>query len=152
MNTIQNLAQNADAKVVRNVRECQCGNFANEETGARIECHAETLRTFAPGHDAKLKGFLIRVGAEGGMIRTLGGEVADPITVANLFGFGHMVAAGIKRAMDKAAAKVAPKPRVVRAKVGRWVYEGTVTAGGGIFSYTDRKGHNLMAEKFTIVD
>lgn len=136
---------------------CSCSLFvaidaAGRET--RLSCTATTRRTFAPGHDAKLKGFLIRAGRDGMHVREVGRGVAHdqhPTQVADRFGFGHMVRDGIARvAKPRKAAKVAA-PRTVRGKVGRWVYEGTVTAGGGIFTYTDRQGRTLMAEKFTVV-
>lgn len=108
----QNLAQNADAldaanaAVVKSARECQCGNFANAETGDRINCTAETNRTFAPGHDAKLKSFLIRTGAAGGNIRMLGSDtLVTPVQAAGIYGFSHLVSAGIIKAAEKAEAR-----------------------------------------------
>lgn len=136
------------------VAPCSCSLFvavAADGTTTRTGCTATTRRTFAPGHDARLKGFLIRAGRDGLLIRTPEGG-ADQVAakVADRFGFGHMVRDGIARvAKPRKAAKVAP--RTVIGKVGRWTYEGTVTANGGIFTYTDRQGRTLMAEKFTIV-
>ncbi|MFF0402047.1 hypothetical protein [[Kitasatospora] papulosa] len=86
---------------------CTCSQFATDD-GRTTGCAAETKRLFAPGHDAKLKSFLIRMGAEGvEVIRTLDGlaSSADASTHAAKFPFGHMVAAGITRAEGKAAAK-----------------------------------------------
>ena len=169
--TTQNLAQNADAldaaqaNEERNSRECQCGNFADAETGARLVCDRETQRTFAPGHDARLKGFLIKVGAQGHAVRTLGGQVVSAEQAANIYGFGHMVAAGIKRAGEKAFEKELAKvrkaakkshetPREVTCKVGRWTYEGVITDSpnhGPQFTYTSRKGVQTTTTKFTRV-
>lgn len=172
MNTTQNLAQNADAQDAaqateeRNSRECQCGNFADAETGARLVCDRETQRTFAPGHDARLKGFLIKVGAQGHAVKWLGREgVISAEQAADVYGFGYMVAAGIRRAGEKAFAKElaalkkqAKKshetPREVSAKVGRWVYEGVITDSpehGPQFTYTNRKGVQTTTTKFTRV-
>jgi hypothetical protein len=134
---------------------CACGNFkaidAAGRTVATTACNAETRRTFAPGHDARLKGFLIRAGREGHLIRTEGGADQLPAKVAERFGFAHMVREGIARPKATRKTKKVVAPRTVVGKVGRWTYEGTVTTGGGIFTYTDRQGRTLMAEKFTIV-
>lgn len=143
--------------MVATLAPCSCSRFvaidaASRET--RTGCTATTRRTFAPGHDARLKGFLIRAGRDGLHVREVGRGVAHdqhPVQIAERFGFAHMVRDGIARvAKPRKAAKVAA-PRTVTAKVGRWLYEGTVTAGGGLFTYTDRKGAQLIAEKFTIV-
>lgn len=127
---------------------CQCRNFADATTGERLVCTATTKRTFAPGHDARLKGHLIRIGRAGHLVHTPeGGTPQFPAVVAERFGFAHMVRDGIARTPKKAAPKA---PAKVTAKVGRWLYEGTVTAGGRLFSYTDRKGNHLIAEKFAV--
>lgn len=141
--------------MVATLAPCACSLFvaiAADGATTRTGCTATTRRTFAPGHDARLKGFLIRAGREGLLIRTPeGGADQVPVRVAERFGFAQMVRDGIARvAKPRKAAKTAPVT-TVRAKVGRWVYEGRVTAGGGIFSYTDRQGRNLMAEKFSVV-
>lgn len=147
----------AALQTVTNIHPCACGGFvavAADGTEVRTNCNAVTKRTFAPGHDARLKGFLIRAGRENKLVRTPeGGSEQLPAKVADRFGFGHMVRDGIARpkATRKAKKVAAPAPRKVVGKVGRWTYEGVVTAGGKIFTYTDRKGATLMAEKFTIV-
>lgn len=141
--------------MVATLAPCSCSLFvavAADGTTTRTGCTATTRRTFAPGHDARLKGFLIRAGREGLLIRTPeGGADQLPAKVAERFGFAAMVAEGIARPARTRKAKAVAAPTTVTAKVGRWVYEGRVTANGGIFSYTDRQGRNLMAEKFTIV-
>jgi len=143
------------AKIAKSIRECACGNYADAVTGERIACNAETTRTFAPGHDAKLKGFLIRTGIAGHEVRVLGEPMTQGVgTIANRFGFSGQVLRGIVKGAKKKAAKavssdfdamvdadvakrqekaakmvrkpVEAKP-VVTAKVGRWEYKGTVT-------------------------
>ena len=146
-----------NAKTARHA--CACSSFvaidaANRQT--RLTCTATTTRTFAPGHDAKLKGFLIRAGRDGMHVREVGRGVAHdqhPAQIADRFGFGQMVRDGIARKAKKVTipAKKVTAPAKVIGKVGRWTYEGRVTAGGEIFTYTDRQGRTLMAEKFTIV-
>ncbi|MFI1184772.1 hypothetical protein [Streptomyces californicus] len=135
---------------------CTCSQFTTED-GRTTGCAAETKRLFAPGHDAKLKSFLIRMGAEGTeVIRTVDGiaSPADASTHAAKFAFGHMVAAGITRAEGKAAAKAeraAKKtaPKTVTAKVGRWTREGVVD--GDAFTYTDAKGATKTTTNFQLV-
>lgn len=130
---------------------CACSSFADATTGERLVCTATTKRTFAPGHDARLKGHLIRIGRAGHLVHTPeGGTPKFPAVVAERFGFAHMVRDGIARVAPARKAKKAAAPAKVTAKVGRWLYEGTLTAGGKIFSYTDRKGNHLMAEKFAV--
>ncbi|MEU9187565.1 hypothetical protein AB0D14_24095 [Streptomyces sp. NPDC048484] len=138
---------------------CTCSQFATED-GRTTGCAAETKRLFAPGHDAKLKSFLIKAGAEGvEVIRTVDGiaSSADAATHAAKFAFGHMVAAGITRAEGKAAEKAeraaaraarkaAPKtPKKLTAKVGRATFTGHMD--GDHFVY-EVKGKERRTLKF----
>lgn len=94
------------AAIAKKIRECACGNYADAATGERIACDAETTRTFAPGHDAKLKGFLIRVGARDHEVRVLGEPMTiTALTAANRHGFGTQVANGITNRRAKPAKK-----------------------------------------------
>lgn len=82
----------------------ESGNYETFDTG----CQSETGRVFAPGHDARLKSHLIRWGALGlEVARNPGGvrSVADAQHWADKYGFGHMVSAGIDKAVEKAKAK-----------------------------------------------
>ncbi|MEW1922408.1 hypothetical protein [Streptomyces sp. NPDC088360] len=141
---------------------CTCSQFATED-GRTTGCAAETKRLFAPGHDAKLKSFLIKAGAEGvEVIRTVDGiaSPADASTHAAKFAFGHMVAAGITRAETKAAEKAeraaaraarkaAPKkPKKITAKVGRATFTGRMD--GDHFVY-EVKGKERRTLKFQTV-
>lgn len=214
---------------------CACSRFdaldPEQLTDANLEsgdydvwttgCTQTTRNTFAPGHDAKLKSFLIKHSVEGHEVRELVGGTAvsrDAVGHANQFGFAHMVDAGIKRwafrlgeqtakkaakaaakresaerklaekakvvkplatvvAEEEAAHKAAevakvqereasaswadqapipggsepkvPTAEVVKAKVGRWVYEGTIADGE--FAYTDKNGKAKSTRKFTEV-
>lgn len=147
---------------------CACAKVAvRTETGEvrTTGCTAETRRTFAPGHDARLKGFLIRAGVEGHDVKVGEDEVRDAQAVADQFGFGYMVAEGIKRgaerafkaelrAMAKAAKKSHETPKQVTCKVGRWTYEGVITDDpmhGPKFTYTTAKGVQTTTTKFTRV-
>ncbi|MET7902049.1 hypothetical protein ABZS86_11370 [Streptomyces sp. NPDC005355] len=100
-------------------------------------CTATTKSQFAPGHDAKLKSFLIKHGAAGHEIRRNKDGVATSASVhrhAKRYAFAHMVAAGVQRAEAKAAEKAerqAKKPvakTAPKAKVGRSGRNGQRTA------------------------
>lgn len=157
------------------LHNCECSRFIVQlPSGTEIAsvCTAKTKRTFAPGHDAKLKGVLIRAEVAGAKVERLGagGGVKSPLAWAASFGFGHMVEAGVALAKEKAEAKAARKAaRAAKveveednvaaeesqpgsAKVGRWVYEGTFTHLDGqdvYFTYTDKQGNLKGTDKFT---
>lgn len=157
---------NTTAKVT--VKACTCSlvvAFAEDGTERTTGCTATTKRTFAPGHDARLKGFLIRAGAENMLVRVGDDVNTSAQAVAEQFGFGYMVADGIKRAGEKAFAKelrnlkkaarrTHETPREVICKVGRWTYEGVITDSpmhGPQFTYTNRKGVQTTTTSFTRV-
>lgn len=54
-----------------------------------------TTRTFAPGHDAKLKGFLIRAGVDGHEVTDDQGISCTAEAMAGRYGFAHLVREGI---------------------------------------------------------
>lgn len=92
------------------------GSYDSFSTG----CTATTRNTFAPGHDAKLKSFLIKYsGAEYELRRNDGVAVSrTAVDHAKAFAFAHMVVEGIakKEAKDqarasRAAARKAPKTK-----------------------------------------
>jgi len=71
-------------------------------------CNATTKREFAPGHDAKLKSFLIRYSGPEYDVRRNDGGVSVSASAqghADRYEFGYMVAAGIAKAAEKAKAK-----------------------------------------------
>lgn len=153
------------------------GDYAQYEgTG----CTQLTHRTFAPGHDAKLKSLLIRAGAAGAeVVRHEGGVtvVTSAERVAEHFGFWHQVLAGIRRSQAKAAEKTARKtakpaaraprtqkqqqaeasPIVVltpaRIKVGRWEYDAKINTSNNSAQYTSASGESKTAPegKYTVV-
>lgn len=88
--------------------QIETGDFESFDTG----CQAETARTFAPGHDAKLKSALIKWGALGLEVRKNEGGMAvsgSAESWAAKYDFGHMVIAGIAKAREKAEAKATRK-------------------------------------------
>lgn len=151
----------------KTVKPCTCSIVAivsQDGTVKTTGCTATTKRVFAPGHDARLKGFLIRAGIAGDMVSVGTDTNRTPEQVADQFGFGYMVLEGIKRGKDALLAKMlgevtkaprarkVPAPRKVTAKVGRWIYEGEVLAAGDgtpVFRYTDKRGNALDTMKFT---
>lgn len=70
-----------------------------------------TGRTFAPGHDAKLKGFLIRVGTDGHEVTDDQGISCTAEAMAGRYGFAHMVREGIEN------AQLAREEKANKAKV-----------------------------------
>lgn len=197
-------------------KPCSCAAYSinvwNEtsqdwDTAATTKCPGTlTTRDFAPGHDAKLKGFLIRAGVAGLEVSDNQGITASALQMAARFGFEHMVRKGIagglikaetkklkkgerselaeaaqarvdalthdgnsarksrelaalvaaeeaKHTAEVAAAKPEPEwddePQVVKAKIGRWTYEGTVSDGE--FTYTNGKGEATSTTKFTLI-
>lgn len=194
---------------------CACSIYSaidNNERTIDTACRATTKRTFAPGHDAKLKGFLIKCGLAHLEVND-GNANHTPEAIASRYGFGHMVKSGIsegklgraeasdKRRKRQAAAErrndealehdgnaarrarearslaeqveeeeakfaaeqpARPEPEwdddpteqpVVKAKVGRWIYEGTVNGDGDTFEFTyvNGKGETVSTTKFTLV-
>ena len=145
------------------VKACVCAlvvAFADNGEELTTGCNATTKRTFAPGHDARLKGFLIRAGIAGHLVRVGEDANTDAQAVADQFGFGYMVREGIRKGAERefrrelrrvAKAAKAPAPQKVTAKVGRWQYEGTLSADGTEFAYTDRRGNQVTTTKFARV-
>lgn len=98
---------------------CACGQFVfadGNDARTKLPCGGVTKRTFAPGHDARLKGALIKAGVAGHTV-IWGDQRFEPTQVADKFGFGHMVRAGIELAFSKAADKEAKKTEKAKAKL-----------------------------------
>lgn len=140
------------------LRDCQCGNFSDAVTGARLDCDGQTYRNFAPGHDARLKGFLIRAGREGHQIKVLGiRKPISPVEAASTYGFAGMVADGIdRRPRQRTVATVEHGAPVTAttAKVGRWTYEGEIRkddSGTDWFHYKDGRGSTRKTRDFAEV-
>lgn len=135
------------AKNAEIFKPCQCRRYvAISETGEildRLACNKDTTNLFAQGHDARLKGFLIKHGAAGNRIQDLsGGTIKDAAFMSGGYGFHYMVVDGIARRQQKVA------PALVTAKVGRWSYEGQVD--GDKFIYIDKQGVERVTDKFSV--
>ncbi len=86
------------------LRPCAC-SLVTVNAALDTGCTAQTRNLFAPGHDAKLKGMLIKAGASDLQV-TVEGAAHDPAKIAGFFGFATLVEAGIARHKAEAKAKV----------------------------------------------
>jgi hypothetical protein len=154
------------------------GNYGQDGEAESFEsyttkCAQSTYKVFAMGHDAKLAGYLVRAELAGeeisvtqnGVKHIFSGAVDAARIVSDAFvaKVSAQLAAGIARAVKKqtAATRKAAKvtapvpvveaPKVVNAKVGRWVYSGTIDGETGSFTYRDRNGVLQATPKFTLV-
>ncbi|QNJ57690.1 hypothetical protein SEA_KEANU_85 [Streptomyces phage Keanu] len=86
---------------------CACQPFSGQDAkGETLStgCTEVTPRTFRPGHDAKLKSLLIKVGSAGNQVtRTVDGEAEgmDVLHAAELFGFRDLVEKSVNAAKAK---------------------------------------------------
>lgn len=87
------------------------GSYPFEEIG----CTATTKNTFAPGHDAKLKSFLIKQGFAGWDVRR-GIVHGNALGWADTYGFGSQVRAGIAKLQAKADAKAKRPGNIAKAE------------------------------------
>ncbi len=186
-------ANNGNEVAEQSLHICECGRFEVEIEGAKgaedatyrtthgtAICGAYTTRTFAPGHDAKLKSLLIWAGVRNHSVRRNSDGVAsidDAMSWAEHYGFGHQVKAGIVRAArklsDRATAREArdlakaTKPtrvtkvrtskrtlvREATIKIGRWTYEAVIDSVSNEATFTSASGEvkTAPAGKYSIV-
>jgi hypothetical protein len=64
---------------------CECARWSNAATGENTGCDAETKGRFAPGHDAKLKGLLVRANVEDQLLRRDEKEMTVAEALADYF-------------------------------------------------------------------
>lgn len=94
-------------KKVVEATACACRFYSGKDAkGETLStgCTEVTPRTFRPGHDAKLKSLLIKVGSAGNSaVKTVDGETEemDPLHAAEEFGFRDLV----EKSIDAAKAK-----------------------------------------------
>lgn len=123
-------------------------------------CGQTTHRTFAPGHDAKLKGLLLRLARAGQEYVFFDGGLlvhASPVAELDRWGWTEFLVelkprakrerkgqkprksdspdavTKVKAFTSDTAGDLAPAPgfHPVRVKVGRWVYDGQIVASQG---------------------
>lgn len=117
------------AKAVKTPTKCACSLYTGKDAkGADLstDCTAETVRTFGPGHDAKLKSLLIKAAIAGGDVtRTVDGVAVQmsPVHAAEEYGFRTQVEKGlavhtakVTKRDEAAAARAAKKAEKDAAK------------------------------------
>jgi len=101
------------AKAVKEPTACACQFYSGTDAKGEVlstGCDESTVRTFRPGHDAKLKSLLIKVAVAGNQVtkRTDEGDVEmDPLHAAEEFGFRGLVEKSVEAAQEKAKARQA---------------------------------------------
>lgn len=144
----------------------QEGDDPNEIVAAvHGTCGETTMHTFAPGHDAKLKGVLLRAARSGQEYAYVDGAMliyADPTEELRKRMWSHLLvdlkprakkerkstkAAGkAKLAENLAAGPEQPKPgfHPIRVRIGRWMYDGQIVSakadGRLVVEYQTKKG------------
>jgi hypothetical protein len=95
-------------RVRKRVFPCRCGIYVRTD-GTRTGCEERTSISFASGHDARLKGFLIIAGADGVKLidegRPDGSDPLDPMEVATELGWARQVQKGIDAEVARRVAK-----------------------------------------------
>lgn len=108
--TPQNEAQTVTTK------PCECSLWENVTQDTKMtDCNQQvnsSKKTFLPGHDAKLKGALIRAKHAGDEVSDGRGVRGDAVTLASRFGFAAMVANATPRG-KKAPAEPSSVAEVV---------------------------------------
>lgn len=133
-------------------------NFA--EYNVYGPCGANTRGgLFAPGHDAKLKGLLIKLRRAGQDYAYIEGSTlrhVDPLSVAMQYGWSKFITHQPKRrtrSTRSAQGNATPQaqfPKAVQVKIGRWTYNGQQLSDGRVL-YQDRKGNTLEAPAGKVV-
>lgn len=106
-------------EILVNVRESDTDGDLIWDEEITTDCTSTTARLFAPGHDAKLKGFLIRAELAGHEVSRTDGAMrvsGDAASFAKRYDFGHMVVEGIRLGKEKDAAKAAKKAKKIADK------------------------------------
>jgi len=117
------------------LHDCACIRFG-------INCGRQTFKTWAPGHDAKAKGFLQRAHRDGEEVLVdgeivsarQGAELVVPALVPFLFYKRGTLSA--RFADDEAA--MADSAMSAQVKVGRWVYNALIS--GSKVTYITKSG------------
>jgi hypothetical protein len=97
------------AKTVKALVPCKCHTTQVGDVNGTPQfgpCGAETKRDFAPGHDARLKGLLIRLHVASQVYLVRGQSPQDPMDVARERQWGGYLTAAKDREGRRAVAKV----------------------------------------------
>lgn len=110
------------AKAVKEATVCACSLYSGQDVkGNELStgCTEKTVRTFRPGHDAKLKSLLIKVGSAGNeVIKTVGDEVTSmqPVHAAEEYGFRNLVEKSLETAKGREDARKAKAAKRAEVK------------------------------------
>lgn len=112
-------AEAKPAKAPKVATPCACRAFSGKNAqGETLStgCEGETVRTFMPGHDAKLKSMLIKIAVAGNQVTKTAEDGStteiDPLHAAEEFGFRTLV----EKSVDTAKAKQAAKDEKAQAR------------------------------------
>jgi hypothetical protein len=125
------------------LNECRCAAFAG------MECGRTTKKTWAPGHDARIKGFLQRAHRnDESVVLADGTEVTARQAADELFPAGtpflfYVRGTQSARFADDHAA-LAHSARQAQIKVGRWAYNALVA--GDTVTYVTKSGETKTAK------
>jgi hypothetical protein len=101
---------------------CACQFYTGKDKSGNdlsTGCNGENVRTFLPGHDAKLKSLLIQVGVAGGQVTKATDDedvLMDPLHAAEEYGFRSLVEQSIDKAKVKEEARAAKAQERADAK------------------------------------
>lgn len=126
--TVEAEATEEKPKRVKKVVEptpCACQFYTGKDSkGEALStgCSEETVRTFRPGHDAKLKSLIMRTAVAGNLVvKEVDGSPTemDPLHAAEEYGFRDLVEKSVESAKAKAdaAAAKAEERAAKRAKI-----------------------------------
>lgn len=148
-------------KVPKKLKPCGEGRVTVD--GAAIACDRQVQSTFAPGHDSRLVGILVRAELAGKRITVDGMPTDTAASAAAAFSekLSQKAAGQVEIAHTRAARK--PKPEAepvvepgpgtpVTVKVGRREYEGTLNQDGTFTHQVRGKDKVVQAGAFEVVD
>lgn len=117
---------------------CSCSRFA----GLDQACQRWTFSIWAPGHDAKAKGYLQRAHREGWLVTVDGTEMsarqAAELVVPALVPFLYYKRGTLPARFADDAAAMADSAMSAQIKVGRWTYNALIA--GNTVTYVTKQG------------
>lgn len=138
---VETPAETVEAKPVREKKvvvatPCACQFYTGKDKDGKdlsTGCDGETVRTFLPGHDAKLKSLILKVAVAGGQVTKStddADEELEPLHAAEDFGFrgliekslaGHQAKQAVRdaKAKERADKKAAADAKKAEAKAQR---------------------------------
>lgn len=141
-------------KTASKLNDCRCVEFL----GLSYRCGRTTRKVWAPGHDARAKGFLQQKHRDGELVVLSDGREVSAREAAEEFVPALVPFLFYKRGTQSARfaddmAALADSAKSVQIKVGRWVYNGLVA--GETVTYVTKAGEAKsipMAEAKLVTD